>query len=211
MPRTSEQRARLIEVVQHDVQRLDRLITDISASSRLDAELQRGAGELIDIAEMTRTLLVLDDERREAGDAPMELVRDDDSDEPLLAVAQSGRLVQVITNLVGNARSFSPPGATVRARVRGLRREVEIVVEDDGPGIPPENLGRVFERFYTDRPGAHAFGNNSGLGLSISRQIIEAYGGRIWAENRMGEGPEGPRRLGARFIVRLPRHGIETG
>ena len=211
LARTSEQRARLIEVVQHDVQRLDRLITDISASSRLDAELQRGAAELIDIAEMMRTLLVLDDERREPGDAPMELARDDGSDEPLLAVAQSGRLVQVITNLVGNARSFSPPGATVRARVRGLRREVEIVVEDDGPGIPPENLGRVFERFYTDRPGAHAFGNNSGLGLSISRQIIEAYGGRIWAENRMGEGPEGPRRLGARFIVRLPRHDVETG
>ncbi len=204
LARTSEQRARLIEVVQHDVQRLDRLITDISASSRLDAELQRGEGEIIDVAEMMRTIMTLDEERRAAKDVPLELRGD--RTEPLLVVAQSGRLLQVITNLISNARSFSPKDGQVRIKLRGLRREVEILVEDDGPGIPPENLGRVFERFYTDRPGAHAFGNNSGLGLSISRQIIEAYGGRIWAENHMGEGPEGPRRLGARFIIRLPRH-----
>ncbi|MEM7567645.1 MAG: stimulus-sensing domain-containing protein [Pseudomonadota bacterium] len=204
LARTSEQRARLIEVVQHDVQRLDRLITDISASSRLDAELQRSEGEVIDVAEMMRTIFTLDEERRGSDDAALKLGGESGGSLPV--VAQSGRLLQVITNLIGNARSFSPPDGTVRVGLRGLRREIEIVVEDDGPGTPPENLGRVFERFYTDRPGAHAFGNNSGLGLSISRQIVEAYGGRIWAENRMGDGPDGPQRLGARFIIRLPRY-----
>ena len=111
----------------------------------------------------------------------------------------------MIDNLIENARSFSPPGGTVRITARRLRNAVEITVDDDGPGIQPEAMERIFERFYTDRPH-QGFGQNSGLGLSISRQIIEAHGGRIRAENRVGAstGPDGPQVLGARFIVRLP-------
>jgi two-component system sensor histidine kinase ChvG len=115
------------------------------------------------------------------------------------------RLGQVISNLVDNARSFSPPGGTVRITCRRLRNYVEIVVDDDGPGIRPESLDKIFERFYTDRP-EHGFGQNSGLGLSISKQIVEAHGGAIRVENRttVAGRTEQPRVLGARFIVRLP-------
>jgi two-component system sensor histidine kinase ChvG len=111
----------------------------------------------------------------------------------------------VISNLVDNARSFSPPGGTVRITCRRLRNYVEIVVDDDGPGIRPESLDKIFERFYTDRP-EHGFGQNSGLGLSISKQIVEAHGGAIRVENRttVAGRTEQPRVLGARFIVRLP-------
>ena len=117
----------------------------------------------------------------------------------------TSRIGQVIDNLIANARSFSPEGGTVRVTCRRVRNEVEIIVDDDGPGIRPDALERIFERFYTDRPEEQGFGQNSGLGLSISTQIIEAHGGKIWAENRVapGGGAE-PRVLGARFIVRLP-------
>ena len=120
-------------------------------------------------------------------------------------VGHDSRLGQVINNLVDNARSFSPPQSTVQVALRRRRLEVEVVVEDEGPGIEPHALDRVFERFYTDRP-EQGFGQNSGLGLSISRQIIEAHRGTIRAENRPGPPDEDgePTRLGARFIVRLP-------
>jgi two-component system, OmpR family, sensor histidine kinase ChvG len=115
------------------------------------------------------------------------------------------RLGQVISNLLSNAQSFSNPGGKVRILCRRLRTQIEIVVDDDGPGIRPDALERVFERFYTDRPH-QGFGQNSGLGLSISKQIIEAHGGRIWAENRAGPVDEEgePTVAGARFVVRLP-------
>jgi two-component system sensor histidine kinase ChvG len=108
-------------------------------------------------------------------------------------------------NLVSNARSFSPPGGIVRITCRRLKNEVEIIVDDEGPGIQPEALNRIFERIYTDRP-EQGFGQNSGLGLSISRQIVEGHGGHIWAENRMTSDEPGapPHVAGARFIVRLP-------
>jgi two-component system sensor histidine kinase ChvG len=112
----------------------------------------------------------------------------------------------VVDNLIANARSFSPQGGTVRVTCRRLRHHVEIVVDDDGPGIRPDALEKIFERFYTDRPH-QGFGQNSGLGLSISRQIVEAHGGRIRPENRLGvaEAPDGEAQvLGARFTVRLP-------
>jgi two-component system, OmpR family, sensor histidine kinase ChvG len=116
------------------------------------------------------------------------------------------RLGQVVDNLVDNARSFSKAGGTVRVTCRPLKNDIDIVVEDDGPGIPAEAMERIFERFYTHRPDQD-FGQNSGLGLSISRQIVEAHGGRIWAENRRAaasEGADGDNILGARFTVRLP-------
>jgi two-component system, OmpR family, sensor histidine kinase ChvG len=116
------------------------------------------------------------------------------------------RLGQVVDNLIDNARSFSKSGGTVRVTCRPLKNDIDIVVEDDGPGIPAEAMERIFERFYTHRPDQD-FGQNSGLGLSISRQIVEAHGGRIWAENRRDPasgGDDGENILGARFTVRLP-------
>jgi two-component system sensor histidine kinase ChvG len=120
-------------------------------------------------------------------------------------LGHDSRIGQVFRNLIDNARSFTAPGSRIMVRVRRTGPDVEIRVEDSGPGIRPENLERVFERFYTDRPG-QSFGRNSGLGLSISRQVVEAHKGRIWAENRLGPAEAGGERpvLGARFIVRLP-------
>ena len=112
----------------------------------------------------------------------------------------------MIDNLIDNARSFSPPGGCVRITCRRVRQDNEIVVDDDGPGVRPEALEKIFERFYTDRPH-QSFGQNSGLGLSISKQIVEAHGGRLWVENRLATPiaiGEPPKVLGARFIVRLP-------
>jgi two-component system sensor histidine kinase ChvG len=111
----------------------------------------------------------------------------------------------VVSNLLDNARSFSPEGGTVRITCRKLKNDVDVIVDDDGPGIGLDALEKIFERFYTDRPD-QGFGQNSGLGLSISKQIVEAHGGRIWAENRVTSGAAGaePRVVGARFIVRLP-------
>jgi two-component system sensor histidine kinase ChvG len=120
--------------------------------------------------------------------------------------AHDSRLGQVINNLIDNARSFAPPDSTVRVICRKLRNAIEIVVDDDGPGIRPDAFDKIFERFYTDRPH-QGFGQNSGLGLSISKQIIEAHGGKIRAENRTapaGPGEDEPKVLGARFTVRLP-------
>ena len=115
------------------------------------------------------------------------------------------RLGQIISNLLANAQSFSPPGGIVRVTCRRVRNEIEILVDDSGAGIRPGALEKIFERFYTDRPD-QGFGQNSGLGLSISKQIVEAHGGRIWAENRSGPiDAEGDARIaGARFVVRLP-------
>jgi two-component system sensor histidine kinase ChvG len=120
-------------------------------------------------------------------------------------LGHDSRLGQVFNNLIDNARSFSPPDGSVTVTLRRRRAEIEVIVEDEGPGIDPDALDRIFERFYTDRPD-QGFGQNSGLGLSISRQIIEAHRGTIRAENRPGPPDEAgePTRLGARFVIRLP-------
>jgi two-component system sensor histidine kinase ChvG len=124
-----------------------------------------------------------------------------------MVMGHDSRLGQVVDNLVDNARSFSPPGGEVRVTCRRLRSDIEIVVEDDGPGIPPEAMERIFERFYTQRPDQD-FGQNSGLGLSISKQIVDAHDGRIWAENRKAASLSANAApgavVGARFTVRLP-------
>jgi two-component system, OmpR family, sensor histidine kinase ChvG len=129
-----------------------------------------------------------------------------DKPHAFMIIGHDSRLGQVFRNLIDNARSFTAEGTNLNMRVRRVGADVEVRLEDHGPGISPENLERVFERFYTDRPGA-SFGRNSGLGLAISRQVVEAHKGRIWAENKLGkassEGAEKPI-LGARFIVRIP-------
>ena len=120
--------------------------------------------------------------------------------ETLRVLGREGPLSQVLRNLIDNARSFSPPQGEVRVAMQRGRGELIIHIDDDGPGMPPENLETVFERFYTSRPKGAAFGGNSGLGLAIARQIVEAHGGRIWAENRRRDGLV----AGARFAIALP-------
>jgi two-component system sensor histidine kinase ChvG len=210
LARTDESRGRLMSIIQHDVKRLDRLISDISDASRLDAELARADAAAVDLAKLLEAVVALANDRRREHD-PQILLKIEPH--PLgkaafVTMGHDSRLAQVASNLVDNARSFSPPDGSVQVTLRRIRAEIEFSVEDDGPGIPPHALERIFERFYTDRPD-QGFGQNSGLGLSISRQIVEAHRGAIRAENRLGQPDEtgAPRRLGARFVVRLPALG----
>ena len=193
------QQRRLLAIIADDVVRLDRLISDISDSSRVDAELSRSTPEAMDVVPILSTLAELHDATRDDVDPVMTL---EVPGGPLTVRAVEGRLVQVLRNLIGNARSFSPPGGAIRLRAAEMGATVEISVEDDGPGIPPGKLEHVFDRFYSERPAGEQFGQHSGLGLSISRQIVEALKGRISAENRRDDAG---RVVGARFTVRLPK------
>ncbi len=206
---TPQAQARLLPILKKDVDRLDRLITDISNASRLDAELSRETPRAVDIGRLLVDLAGLYDATRRPGEAAVVY---SGPGEPLPVLGREGPLGQVFRNLIDNARSFSPAEGTVRiAAKRGPGRRVAATVEDDGPGLPPDNLESVFERFYTERPKAHpaqqsggASGSgHSGLGLSIARQIVEAHGGRIYAQNRM----DGEAVQGARFVVELPEAG----
>ena len=177
---------------------MDRLVTDISNASRLDAELSREAPQTFDLGRLLDELTGAYGSARREGD-PEVLLSRPEGETPVLG--REGPLGQVFRNLIENARSFSPPGGSVRLLLTREAGITEVRVEDDGPGIPPENLETVFERFYTSRPRGSAFGGNSGLGLSIARQIVEAQGGTLRAENRTGDKGE---RTGACFRVRLP-------
>ena len=203
LAKTEESRERLMEIIQHDVRRLDRLISDISDASRLDAELAREDAELVNMDDMLRaTVSLFNDIHRD--DTP-EVVLDvayAPGAHPYRVNGHDSRLHQVMVNLLENAISFSPPDGRVAVGARRIGNEIQIVVEDEGPGIPEENLERVFERFYTDRPQEN-FGQNSGLGLNISRQIVVAHGGRLYAENRPVPG-QASNSGGARFVIRLP-------
>uniref|UniRef100_UPI0035AF3AF1 stimulus-sensing domain-containing protein n=1 Tax=Rhodoblastus sp. TaxID=1962975 RepID=UPI0035AF3AF1 len=210
--RTDESRGRLLDVIHHDVRRLDRLISDISDASRLDAELARGDRDPVDINQLLRALVDVANQVDRDDRVKLRLtVASGAQPGPWLILGHDSRLGQVFNNLFDNARTFSPPGGEVRVTLRRARAApaakgqparngFEIQIDDDGPGVPDHALERIFERFYTDRP-AQSFGQNSGLGLSISRQIVDAHGGTIRAENRTdAEGAT----LGARFIVFLP-------
>jgi len=206
LARNENSRARLLAVIEHDVKRLDRLISDISDASRLDAELQRQDMAPVDLRRLLTTLTSVANETHIGHDVAVEVrFEGRGANDTFLVPGHDSRLGQVISNLLSNAQSFSNAGGKVRIFCRRMRQEIEIVVDDDGPGIRPDALERVFERFYTDRPH-QGFGQNSGLGLSISKQIIEAHGGRIWAENRPGpkDADGEPTVAGARFVVRLP-------
>jgi two-component system sensor histidine kinase ChvG len=199
LARNPESRERLLAVIVHDVKRLDRLITDISDASRLDAELQRGKAETFDIAGLVSAVVGMKNDVMQPGETAVTLQLPEGG-KPLRINGHDSRLVQVLNNLIDNALSFSPADAPVKVTVARVSNAVEIAVEDSGPGIPEHALERIFERFYTDRPD-HGFGQNSGLGLSISRQIVTAHGGTIEAENLSDA--KGKRK-GARFTVRLP-------
>ena len=206
LARNENSRARLLAVIEHDVKRLDRLISDISDASRLDAELQRQDMTSVDLRRLLNALTTVANETRRGNSIAVEVRFEGRGPNDTFSVpGHDSRLGQVISNLLSNAQSFSEPGGKVRIICRRVRSEIEIVVDDDGPGIRDDALERIFERFYTDRPH-QGFGQNSGLGLSISKQIIEAHGGRIWAENRAGPpNADGEATVaGARFVVRLP-------
>jgi len=208
--KTPEQRERLVEIVNHDVKRLDRLITDISDASRLDAELARGEAQAFDMSQLLESITNYANDTRKEGQAEVEFEIAKpppgmDRAKAYTVMGHDSRLGQVVRNLIDNARSFTRPGTKLNVRVRRVGPDVEFRVDDSGPGIPADNLQRVFERFYTDRPEG-SFGSNSGLGLSISQQIVDAHKGRIWAENRHGKADETGEKpvLGARFTVRIP-------
>jgi two-component system, OmpR family, sensor histidine kinase ChvG len=195
-----------LSIIQHDVQRLDRLISDISDASRLDAELQRQEAAPVDMTKLLNTLVSVANEVNRDDGVKVTLRFEGGSGPRAFEVpGHDSRLGQVVDNLIENARSFSPSDGTVRVTCRRLKTHVEIVVDDDGPGVRPDAFEKVFERFYTDRPH-QGFGQNSGLGLSISKQIVDAHGGDIWLENRTGpQDEQGEATVaGARFIVRLP-------
>jgi two-component system sensor histidine kinase ChvG len=205
LARNDDSRGRLLSIIQHDVKRLDRLITDISDASRLDAELQRQEAVPIDLTKLLSTHVTVANEVKRDDGVSVRLRFEGVGARAFQVPGHDSRLGQVIDNLIENARSFSPQGGTVRVICRRLKNIVEIIVDDDGPGVQPDALDKVFERFYTDRPH-QGFGQNSGLGLSISKQIVEAHGGAIWVENRAGPPDvDGVSTVsGARFVVRLP-------
>jgi len=208
LARTETSKKRLLEIIQHDVRRLDRLITDIADASRLDAELARQIAQKVDLAALLRS--VVDGARgnsRARRDVKITFEK-----QRLPASMKRGyvvtghdlRLGQVFTNLIENARSFVPEtNGRIDVLLRRRGQRVVVTIEDNGPGIQAEIIDRIFERFYTDRPAEEDFGQNSGLGLSISRQIVEAHGGTLRAENIEDEdAPNGV--AGARFTVSLP-------
>lgn len=226
--KNEDDRTELIGVISHDVSRLNRLITDISDFSRLDAELSLESREPVNIAALLDAMCSAFNDVHQEGTPEVKLQI---MGAPRQAAITSkhwftvngyeSRIGQVITNIVDNARSFSPKGGKIVMTCSRHRRvgEVEITIDDEGQGIPEGTFEKIFTRFYTFRPGAEEFGKNSGLGLSICRQIIEAHGGRIWAENRHAEvgrtkrskskaasasEKEKPPILGARFVIRLP-------
>ncbi len=202
--KTAAQREKLTSLLQQDVRRLDRLITDISNASRLDAELNRDRPRAIDLTQLLTEIVGVYESGLKPGEAHVTF--EAPTGDHVQIMGRDGPLGQVFRNLIDNARSFSPSGGTVRLSLGrddiDPDRPIRVRIEDDGPGIPPENLETVFERFYTARPRGTAFGANSGLGLSIVRQIVEAHGGRVTAANRPG--PDAGEVIGARFEVALP-------
>lgn len=202
--KSDNDRQRLNDIIIHDLQRMDRLISDISQASRLDAELSRDIFNPIDLRDV---LLPMIDGHR----TPLERQSGNDGDQlstihftglgsPVMVMGHKIRLAQVFQNLISNALSFSPENHPIQIRVEQSADRVKVTIEDDGPGIPDNKLEKIFERFYSERPSSEDFGTHSGLGLSIAKQIVDAHGGSITAENRLDSNHH---KLGARFIVLL--------
>ncbi len=196
-----EKQRRLLAVVIEDVQRLDRLITDISNASRLDAELSRDESAVVPLDRMLKALIDIYRDSAKPNLPQLKLDLPDDSGSDLAVRGTEGQLVRVFRNLLDNAISFSPPGGTIAVRARRIGDRVRVTVEDEGPGIPEGKLAEIFSRFYTERPAGEAFGTHSGLGLAISKQIVEAHRGSIRAANNYDKTGN---LLGAVFTVDLP-------
>ena len=201
MAKREDQRQKLLDVIEHDVRRLDRLVSDISNASRLDSELVKEEQESFDLVVMLSNLSqYLTEEAEKKG---VEFITDFPN-EPIVITGLEGRLAQVFVNLITNAISFCEDGDAIRIWARKRENRVVAVVEDTGPGIPDQARTKIFQRFYSQR-AENDFGNNSGLGLSISKQIVESHDGVIWAENiRPTDADATSDPLGARFVVGLP-------
>jgi two-component system sensor histidine kinase ChvG len=197
-----DQQRKLMAIIKQDVDRLDRLISDISNASRLDAELSRGEFAPVDLGMILQRVADLHQATRKDGDP--EITFSGARPGSFMAEGMEDRLVQVLGNLTGNGVSFSPPGGKIALSIQKQGDMIRICVEDDGPGITPGKEAEIFQRFYQDRPEAEKFGTHSGLGLSISGQIIEAHDGEIQAENRIGDTGQ---IAGARFLISLPAAG----
>jgi two-component system sensor histidine kinase ChvG len=193
-------RERLFRVLKNDIQRLDRLVTDISNASRLDAELSRDNPRAIDLGRLIFDIVNLYDATLKPQDVRVRFQPPAGMD-AVVVLGREGPLGQIFRNLIDNARSFSPPGDEVTVSLFRARDQAIATIADNGPGIPPENLETIFQRFYTSRPKGAAFGGNSGLGLSIARQIAEAHGGSLHAENRLDAADKV---VGALFVLTLP-------
>jgi two-component system sensor histidine kinase ChvG len=193
------QQAVLLDILTHDVDRMDRLITDISDSSRLDAELARSHWEELDLYALAEDVVSL---QRQLAERDVEIILEPgEVRRPDFLILGAGlRLGQVLVNLITNAQTFSPEGGKIWVRMTRARGEIILSVEDQGIGFPADKLTKVFDRFYTDRPEQDGFGRHSGLGLSISKQIVNAHGGKIWAENADQSGEIS----GGRVVLRLP-------
>ncbi len=198
-----DRRNQLLQIILDDVGRLDRLITDISEASRVDAELARADSETVDLNDLLNALVELQKLSKEGGDLIYKIQVPARSGH-FLVMGLEGRLGQVFRNILANASTFSPPGATIRLSLKREGELVEVRIEDEGPGIPEDKLDAIFSRFYTERPESEKFGTHSGLGLSISKQIVEAHHGLLWAENRRSKDGKV---LGAAFVIRLPAAG----
>lgn len=200
-----ESRKKLMDIIHHDIQRLDRLISDISTASRLDAELSRDEMDEVDVKALLYRL-------SDAYKKPLDRVDDGDDDnesrvqinisdyKEYIILGNEERLGQVFGNLISNALSFSPSDDLIEISIQENNGNYQIIVSDNGPGIPENKINNIFERFYTERPEGESYGNHSGLGLSISKQIVDAHGGSIWAENNKDADGN---RIGAKFIVEL--------
>ena len=195
------QQRRLMGIILDDVQRLNRLITDISDASRVDAEMSRADAEPVMLRDLLHAIADIYAATAKEDAPRIEVIAR--TDDPLTVLGAEGRLGQVLRNLVSNAVSFSPPDGVIALKARRHAGRIQIAVEDEGPGIPPDKLKAIFERFYSERPQGEKFGTHSGLGLSISKQIVEAHGGTLTAENLTS--PDG-RIRGARFVVDLPAY-----
>lgn len=206
LAKSEDSKKRLMDVIQHDVRRLDRLISDISDASRLDAELARVDAGSVDLEVLLRDLVEISRQirsRKKEVQIEFAIERKPGVKTRFVVKGHDLRIGQIITNLIENARSFvSDQDGKITVRLVRTRSRCIVYVEDNGPGIQAENIDRIFERFYTDRPEAEDFGQNSGLGLSISRQIAEAHGGSLRAENIID--PETEKVVGARFTLALP-------
>lgn len=203
--KTEQQREKLIEIIQNDVGRMDRLISDISRASKVDASLARETAETVSVDTILGNITEFYQQTRSGEGA--DVVYDTPAAfkiEPIFIRAFETPFAQVLRNLIDNALTFSPVDGMVRlhaySELKDNLKHVIITVEDDGPGVPPDNLETIFERFYTERPKGAQFGSHSGLGLAICRQIITAHKGTIWAENRA----EGEQARGARFVISMP-------
>jgi two-component system sensor histidine kinase ChvG len=199
MVKDPKQQEVLLDILTHDVDRMDRLITDISDSSRLDAELARSHWEELDLFELAQDVVSL---QRQMAEGAVTIILEPEASgaRGFHILGAELRLGQVLVNIITNAQTFSPDGGTIWVRLSRDRGDILLSVEDQGIGFPADKLNKVFDRFYTDRPEQDGFGKHSGLGLSISKQIVNAHGGRIWAENADLNGEIS----GGRVVLRLP-------